>query len=298
MHLLNQSQVKLTVLIFLLLFANIILAHDNIKGFTAKINEVDIYYELDGSGLPIMLMHGGLGADHWTFHWPGAIPPLANTYKLVYYDHRANGRSGGTPDTVTFSNLIKDAEVLRQTLGLGKVVVLGHSYGGLIALYYAVSYPNSIAGLILYSTAPNFFNAFKGNLPPDLENRKCPSANYYFSEEKCLEVEAKDQTIKKFTTWYACYNEENTFDMTPNLKEIKVPTLILAGKYDFVFPISDQEKMDELIPNSWLVIFEKSGHSSHIEEPETFQNAIRKFLGTTGIYPGYDIVTTWGTIKK
>lgn len=298
MCLVKQSHVKIAICIFLFLTANIIFAHDNIKGYTAKVNGVDIYYELDGSGLPIMLMHGGLGADHWGFHWPGAIPPLADTYKLVYYDHRANGRSGGDPNTVTFNNLIKDAEGLRQALGLGKVVVLGHSYGGLIALYYAVSYPNSIAGLILYSTAPNFFNCFKGNLPPGLENRKCPSAKYYYSEEKCLEVEAKDQTIKKFNTWYACYNEEGSFDMTPRLKEIKVPTLILEGRWDFVFPMSDQEKMDELIPYSQLVIFEKSGHSAHNEEPEAFQNTIREFLGTTGVYPSRSIATTWGTIRK
>lgn len=299
MYLLNRSEVRIALSILLLLLANRVVAHDDLKGYTAKVNGVDIYYEVDGNGLPILFMHGGLGADHWGFHWPPeAIPPLADTYKLIYYDHRGNGRSGGSPNTVTFSNLIKDAEALRQTLDLGQIVVLGHSYGGLIALYYALNYPENLAGLILYSTAPNFFSVFKGNLPPGLENRKCKWARYYFSEDKCLEAEANDRTIEKFTTVYACYNEEKTFDMTPRLKEINAPTLILAGRWDFVFPMSDEEKMDELIPHSQLVIFENSGHSSHEEEPEAFQETIRDFLGTANVYSNQNMATTWGSIKS
>jgi len=97
---------------------------------------------------------------------------------------------------------------------------------------------------------------------------------------------------------YACYNEEGTFDLTARLKEIIVPTLILDGKYDFVFPLSDQETMKREIKNSNLVIFEKSGHSADFEEPEAFQKAIRDFLGVTSVSPHNSTASTWGKIKS
>jgi proline iminopeptidase len=278
------------------------LAHDGLPSGIAKVNGVDIYYEIEGEGMPILLMHGGLGADHWLFHWQGGIPPLADSYKLIYYDHRANGRSGGDPNTATFENLAKDAEALRQFLGLGKVVVLGHSYGGWIAQRYVLDYPKSVAALILYATAPSFKNAGAGNLPPDLANRNCPDKNYFFSEEMCIKFQSSNQEISKNVV-YASGFELGSLDYTPRLNEISVPTLILDGKYDFVFPLSDQEKMRDNIKNSRLVIFEKSGHMANVEEPEAFQNTIREFLSealgsATSVSPHNSTASTWGSIKS
>jgi len=281
----------------MLLIASAVSAHDGLKNGIAKVNGVDIYYETEGSGMPILLMHGGLGADHWGFHI-GALPPLADSYKLIYYDHRGNGLSSGDPNTVTFENLSKDAESLRQFLGLGKVVVYGHSYGGLIAQRYILDYPDSVAALILVATAPRWGNAFTGNLPPNLENRSCLSKNYYFSEEACLWSQKNDKTIAKFGTPYACDNELNSMNYIPRLNEIKVPTLILDGKYDFVFPLKDQEAMRDNIKNSQLVIFEYSGHSILDEEPELVQQTIRDFLGVTSVSPHNSTTSTWGKIKS
>ena len=74
---------------------------------------------------------------------------------LVYYDHRGNGRSGRPPsETIIFEQLCSDADALRKHLGFEEVCVLGHSFGGFVALEYALRYPERISHLILLDTAP------------------------------------------------------------------------------------------------------------------------------------------------
>jgi proline iminopeptidase len=282
----------------MLLIASAVSAHDGLPSGYANVNGVDIYYETDGSGIPILLMHGGPGGDHWNFHWPGAIPPLADSYKLIYYDHRANGRSGGDPNTVTYENLSKDAESLRQFLGLGKVIVMGHSWGGVIALHYALNYPNSVAAIIELCGGVDLMLPF-GDIPPGAENRS-QDGYYFFSEEKWLEYKKVNQTIMK-SEQYAVFNE--SFNATSRLNEIKVPTLVLEGKYDYAWRMSDTEAMAKGIQGSKFVIFDKSGHMPFVEEPELFQKTVREFLGgvfnnTTNVSSRNSIASTWGSIKS
>src|SRR5947209_19461133 len=121
---------------------------------TVEIQNTQIFYTTSGTGLPCLVMHGGLGLDHTYLR---GLDSLRNVLRLVYYDHRHNGRSGRPPlETVTHAQLADDAEGLRQHLGFGKVAVLGHSYGGFIALEYALRYPDAVSHLILLDTAPVF----------------------------------------------------------------------------------------------------------------------------------------------
>lgn len=99
------------------------------------------------------------------------------------------------------------------------------------------------------------------------------------------------------------FTEESDVDVLVVLKSITdfdkdFNTMILEGKYDFVFPLSGQETMKDNIKNSRLVIFEKSGHMAAVEEPELFQQTIREFLGVTSVSPHSNIVSTWGSIKS
>jgi len=100
-------------------------------------NGTELYYVEAGSGLPCLVMHGGLGVDHTYLHpW---LDPLGDVLRLIYYDHRGNGRSGRPAlETLTFDQFCADADTLRSALGLDRVAVMGSSYGGFIALEYAV----------------------------------------------------------------------------------------------------------------------------------------------------------------
>ncbi len=117
------------------------------------LNNTDLFYLEVGEEPPCLVMHGGLGLDHTYMHpW---LDPFGDVMHLVYYDHRGNGRSGRPPvETITFETLCADA--LREHCGFDQVALLGHSYGGFVALEYALRYPERLNLLILSGTAPAF----------------------------------------------------------------------------------------------------------------------------------------------
>ena len=114
---------------------------------TMSVRDVSLFVEVIGQGDPILLMHGGPGADH---HSMLPLRRLADRFTLVFYDHRCNGRSTGAPvESMTWENLTADADALRRRLGYQTWAVLGHSFGGHVALEYALRHPDSLSHLVL-----------------------------------------------------------------------------------------------------------------------------------------------------
>ena len=115
-----------------------------------QIRDVSLFVKVMGQGYPLVLMHGGPSLDHTTLL---PLEPLADQYTLIFYDHRCNGRSeGAEASTMTMDNLTADADTLRQELGYDQWIVLGHSFGGNVALEYALRYPQRLSRLILMNT--------------------------------------------------------------------------------------------------------------------------------------------------
>src|ERR1700757_1304628 len=111
-----------------------------------------IYYETVGRGEPLLIVHGGPGASH-DYFLPYLLP-LAHTNKLVFIDERGSGRSEKLEDVkqYTVENMVSDVEAVRVGLGLGKISLLGHSYGGVLAQAYALKYQEHLSHLVLAST--------------------------------------------------------------------------------------------------------------------------------------------------
>ena len=117
---------------------------------TISVRGVSLYVNVIGQGYPLLLMHGGPGMDHSSLL---PLQPCTDQFTLIFYDHRCNGRSEGAEVTsMTWENLTADAEALRQTLGFNKWAVLGHSFGSMVALEYALRYPQSLSHLLLMDT--------------------------------------------------------------------------------------------------------------------------------------------------
>src|SRR3972149_6036360 len=115
-----------------------------------QIRDVSLFVKVIGQGYPLVLMHGGPGLDHTSLL---PLQPLAEQFTLIFYDHRCNGRSEGAEvSSMTFENLTGDADALRQTLGFDRWAVLGHSFGGMVALEYALRYPERVSHLMLMDT--------------------------------------------------------------------------------------------------------------------------------------------------
>jgi proline iminopeptidase len=132
-----------------------------------------IYYLSLGSGSPLVVVHGGPGADH-TYFLPYLLP-LARTHRLIFIDERGSGRSQRLQDTslYTVENMVEDVEDVRVALNLGKISLLGHSYGGVLAEAYALKYQRNLSHLILNSTFPStkqmneVLAREKAQMPPD-----------------------------------------------------------------------------------------------------------------------------------
>jgi proline iminopeptidase len=114
-----------------------------------------IYYLSLGNGSPLVVVHGGPGAEH-SYFLPYLLP-LARTHRLIFIDERGSGRSQRLQDTslYTVENMVEDVEDVRQALNLGKISLLGHSYGGVLAEAYALKYQQNLTHLILNSTFPS-----------------------------------------------------------------------------------------------------------------------------------------------
>lgn len=114
-----------------------------------------IYYKSVGHGAPLMIVHGGPGASH-DYFLPYLLP-LMRTSRLIFIDERGSGRSSKfeDPKQYTIANMVEDIETVRQALGLGKISLLGHSYGGALAQAYALKYQKNLSHLILGSTFPS-----------------------------------------------------------------------------------------------------------------------------------------------
>jgi proline iminopeptidase len=114
-----------------------------------------IYYLSLGNGSPLVIVHGGPGAEH-SYFLPYLLP-LTRTHRLIFIDERGSGRSQRLQDTslYTVENMVEDVEDVRQALNLGKISLLGHSYGGVLAQAYALKYQQNLTHLILNSTFPS-----------------------------------------------------------------------------------------------------------------------------------------------
>ncbi len=136
-------------------------------------NGVLIYYVAFGKGSPLMIVHGGPGADH-TYFLPWLLP-LARTHRLIFIDERGSGQSERLQDAskYTVENMADDVDAVRVALGLGKISLLGHSYGGVLAQAYALKYQQNLSHLILNSTfaSTSEMNQVlareKAQMPPD-----------------------------------------------------------------------------------------------------------------------------------
>ncbi|HEU4671275.1 MAG TPA: alpha/beta hydrolase, partial [Candidatus Limnocylindrales bacterium] len=229
---------------------------------------------------------------------------------LVFYDHRCNGRSWGPPvESMTWANLTADADALREQLGFERWAVLGHSFGGHVALEYALRYPGRVSRLVLLDTAAASWwgqvNAMdvlagRGYRPTTVARaRRFYNGRLEPSEFARISLRLVSAYDSRFSlVRLAREMLEGGWRMRPRpqalieagrhllpgwtvmdrLGEIAVPTLVLAGHDDFLFPPESQALLAAGIPNASLRIIERAGHNPQSERPRETLEAVRGFL--------------------
>ncbi len=269
---------------------------------------MELFCRIEGQGDPALVMHGGLGADHTVFV-NSPFNNLANQLKLIYYDHRCNGRSACPGiETMSHDNLASDAEAIREALELREVTVIGHSYGGITGLEYALRFQSNLRRLILITTAPSFETLkearivakkrapelmpivekmLDANVDSDAEFQKiltdlAPLYCYNFVQfEHMLSEATKDLVPKAKAFRHSFKSLMPEYDVRDQLVNIAVPVLIICGRHDWITPVSQSLLMHDKLPNSELVIFENSAHWVYIEEEALFLETIDDWLDRT-----------------
>ena len=270
----------------------------------AKIRDTEIYFDVEGAGLvpegaamrerPVaFLIHGGPGADHTGFK--PALSPLAADMQLVYFDHRGHGRSArGNPATYTLDENVEDLEALRRYLGFGPIVSIGTSYGGKVAMAHAARYPEAVSHLVVVAAA-----AHGGSLErarqivaergtPEQKQvcealwngtfQDAEEVRRYYQVMGSLYSRRYDPVAGAVARARAVYEPEpmnrafgghlRHLDLRPELGRITAPTLVIAGRHDWICPPEFSQEIARLIPGAELRIFENSSHTIRADERE------------------------------
>jgi proline-specific peptidase len=269
--------------------------------------------DIEDGRLPLLCLHGGPGAN-----WLHLVPyeALADERRVVFYDQLGAGNSPLTephdPAMWTPELYVEEVDAVREALGLERVHILGHSWGGMLAMQYAIGQPEGLASLVVESSPANVpawiaeVQRLRSDLPPEVEAtlRRHEEAGttddpeyeeavmVFYRRHLCRTDPWPDWLVRCFEILEAnpeVYHSMNgpsefhvigtikDWDISGRLKEIRVPTLILSGRYDEVTPAT-VEIVERSIPGSEWVLLEESSHMAQAEEPEKTLATIRDFL--------------------
>lgn len=273
----------------------------------------DLYYRAVGRGRPLIVLHGGPDFDH-TYLLPD-LDRLADSYRLIYYDQRGRGRSTGAVESVSVASEVDDLDRLREFFDLESIAVLGHSWGGLLALLYALRRPERVSHLILLNTAPATAAGILATRHERLR-RSAADAEQLAALRDSPRFAAGDpaavggywQQLYRSTAFHRPENagrldlsfpnspaegvrrawaiEERlyvdtyalaTFNLIPELGRLALPTLVVHGAADFV-PLAEVEQIAGAIPGARLVVLAECGHFAYIEAPGGVRRALAQFF--------------------
>ncbi|NDW04971.1 alpha/beta fold hydrolase [Jiella sp. 40Bstr34] len=257
---------------------------------------------------PFVAIHGGRGIGD-RFGEYDAWLPLADEYRVMAYDQRGCGESSLTPP-YSFEQFADDLEAIRlEHFGARRIILQGGSFGGMIALTYAVKYPQGASRLILRGTAASHhneddaFETFKARI------HKAPSASVamlrkVFSDTVIDDTElrliwlalqplyferfdpdAALERVRKMRFHAETHNalfKERSYDLRDRLAEIAVPTLVIVGAEDWICPPNHSRLIAEAIPAAELFEVEGANHAIHFEANEAVIARTRDFLSRTG----------------
>ena len=285
-----------------------IVAASTKEGF-APVAGGELYYRDVGEGRAIVVVHGGPDFDH-TYLLPD-FDRLAAGYRLVYYDQRGRGRSRGKVnlDDIHIDTYVADLEGLRRHMGLESIAVLGHSWGALVAMHYALRHPERTSHLVLMNSAPashadllllreerlrrHAVHEMKltGLMPGYARGDPDAVAEYYrvdfgttFRRQDDLErlnLKWTRKDIKAGREIEARLAQgliwSEGYTLLPALSAIRAPTLVIQGDFDFV-PMEAAEHIAQAIPGARLAVLPDSGHFSYIDAPDLVRHAMDRFF--------------------
>jgi proline iminopeptidase len=273
------------------------------------INGTELRVKTLGNGSPIIVLHGGPGLNY-SYFLP-QISDLAKRHRVILFDQRASGKSSADLDStqMTLDMMTDDIDAIRKHFKYEKVNILAHSFGGLLAMKYAIKYPLHLDRMILVSSiAPKAgefgtevqratrkkitkadslagvairqsddFKAGKGDAVAKLLMLTFKPGFHHPAYADSVNLVIDDDFMTKRKTMFLLMNELNSYDLYPELSKIKAPTLIIHGASDTT-PEALSIKMQQAIKGSKRVTIERAGHWAFVERRSEFSSVVLKFV--------------------
>lgn len=285
----------------------------------AVVNDVRLWYKVAGRAAPgtppLLFLHGGPGYNSYSFE-AQAGRALESSLQLVYLDQRGSGRSE-RPWTGAYSipAMVEDIEALRKQLGVAKLALMGHSFGGALALEYAAAYPQHVSKLVLVSAASSIPDACAARVafldklyPADLararaaavERKETPDDCFFAFNSVADEVRARVNDETMFPDMKQA-EEQRAVDAKSGLRNtgelggalwnngflsyrfsrferLTMPVLVLAGHEDYAIGLPAQRALVKQLPMAQMVEYPGAGHFPYLDAPQRFTRDVVDFL--------------------
>ncbi len=256
-------------------------------------NNISLYYQTKGEGYPVILI-SGLNGDHKSV-WPDSVvDALANHFQVIQFDNRGVGQSDQPDIPYSIEMMADDVAGLMQALQLEKAHLIGYSMGGQIAAKFAEKYPekiNKMIGCVCYANINTHVRLLVETLIELNELNLADSliekvglpwifSDQFLEKNFISQVQIREKPQSKslvglkrhFAAQCAFISEAECF------RNIKAPTLFIAGEEDRICPPADIKKFADLISDSQMIIFAEAGHLLSLEYPNKFAQVICDFL--------------------
>lgn len=275
-----------------------------------QVDQAKIFCRMLGKGKPIIVIHGGPGLTQ-DYLLPN-MEPLATTNQVIFYDQRGCGNSTGElkAETINIATFVEDLERLRKEFKFEKIALLGHSWGGLLAMQYAIAHPDAVEKLILSNACPAsqgefclFIDEWFKRMTPYLDelNEVKNSEGFKKGDPETM----KRYYLMQFRTY--CYDPKKAellnlaltpkaaidglkvfeflnesflskpYNLHDSLKGLTIPTLIIHGDIDPI-PFATAEHIHRSMRNSQFILMKNCGHLPYVEDPEAYFKKIAEFL--------------------
>ena len=274
--------------------------------------DAKLFCRIIGKGKPLIVIHGGPGISQ-DYLLPGMYN-LAENNRVIFYDQRGCGQSTSeiSEDSISMESFVNDIEAIRKFLDVDKISILGHSWGGFVAMQYAIAFENHLDKLILSNSAPAtsegyalFGQEYMRRMLPyqDPLDKMIKTTGFLEADPDVVEqfyrlifrqycyIPEKADLLNLRMTSEATLNGRKVseilrkkvlgkpFDLNSDLKALKVSALILHGDYDPI-PVITAKGVHDHIFKSKFILMKNCGHFPYVEDPVNYFEHIKEFLNS------------------
>jgi 3-oxoadipate enol-lactonase len=251
----------------------------------ARINGIELYYEVHGNGPALLLAHGA-GGNHLS--WWQQIPTFSQHFRCVTFDHRGFGASCDLPNGAGADAFIDDLRGLLDHLGIERTALVAQSMGGWTSLGFTSKYPDRVTALVLCDTTAGIddaevareMRALQSDMPRPLNivlqraysaqfPQREPARCFLYQQISGLNMHIPSDLLAKLMAMR---------HSVKSLVERRLPTLLLVGEEDVLTPANTMELMAHRIPHARFVKISDAGHSVYFERPDEFNRIVLDFL--------------------